>query len=61
MNKNTFAGFGIGVGVGLFIGAVVALLYAPQSGKETRKFVREKAKAVRDKVSGRFKKKGPSI
>ena len=35
--------------VGALIGAGVALLYAPQSGKETRKLLVKKAKQFRDK------------
>ena len=36
--------------VGAVIGAGLALLYAPQSGKETRKLLTKKAKLIRDKV-----------
>jgi gas vesicle protein len=36
--------------VGALIGAGVALLYAPQSGKETRKLLAKKAKQLRDKA-----------
>lgn len=43
MSKDTFAGLGIGLGVGLLIGVVVGLLYAPKSGRETRKDIRDKA------------------
>jgi gas vesicle protein len=34
---------GIGLLTGLLIGGIVALLYAPKSGKETRKLLRDKA------------------
>ena len=36
--------------VGAVIGAGLALLYAPQSGKETRKLLATKAKLLRDKA-----------
>jgi gas vesicle protein len=36
--------------VGALIGAGVALLYAPQSGKETRKLLARKGKLLRDKA-----------
>ena len=35
-------GFGLGLLVGLAIGAGVALLYAPNSGEKTRKLVKER-------------------
>jgi gas vesicle protein len=36
--------------VGALIGAGIALLYAPQSGKDTRKLLAKKAKALKDKA-----------
>lgn len=36
--------------VGALIGAGIALLYAPQSGKETRKLLAKKAKQLRNKA-----------
>jgi gas vesicle protein len=36
--------------VGALIGAGIALLYAPQSGKDTRKLLAKKAKALKDKT-----------
>lgn len=36
--------------VGAALGAGVALLYAPRSGKETRKFLATKATQLRDKA-----------
>ena len=36
--------------VGALIGAGVALLYAPQSGKETRKLLARKGKQLKDKA-----------
>jgi len=37
---------------GAAIGAGVALLYAPQSGEHTRKYLRKKAEKAREKVVG---------
>jgi gas vesicle protein len=54
VNKDHAVGFGIGLLTGAVIGGVVALLYAPQSGKETRKLVKDKTgeivTAVREKT-----------
>ena len=36
--------------VGALIGAGIALLYAPQSGKETRKLLAKKAKQLKEKA-----------
>ena len=52
-NKGTY--FGIGIGAGLFVGVIVGMLFAPKSGKETRKFVVEKAKAIKDKLPRHYK------
>lgn len=38
---------------GLSIGALVALLYAPRSGRETRRYISKKADEARDFVSER--------
>jgi gas vesicle protein len=55
MNKDHAIGFGIGLLAGAVIGGVIALLYAPQSGKETRQQIKEKATeiagAVKDKTT----------
>ena len=40
---------------GLGIGAILALLFAPQSGKETRDLITQKANESRDYVSSRSK------
>ena len=56
MNKDQVVSFGIGLLAGAVIGGVIALLYAPQSGKETRQQIKEKATevagAVKEKASG---------
>ena len=36
---------------GAFIGAVAALLYAPKTGKETRKYITEKSRKGREAVN----------
>lgn len=48
-NSSSRSGFSI-FAVGALIGAGMALLYAPQSGKETRKLLTKKAKLLRDKA-----------
>ena len=56
MNKDHVVGLGIGLLSGAVIGGVIALLYAPQSGKETRQQIKEKtvevAGAIKEKASG---------
>lgn len=42
--------FAVGLIVGAFVGAAVALLYAPKSGRETRAMVKEKAHEVAEKA-----------
>jgi len=44
--------FVLGVLVGAAVGAVAALLYAPQGGEETRDLIRQKSTEARDKVTG---------
>ena len=48
-NPSSRSGFSI-FAVGALIGAGMALLYAPQSGKETRKLLTKKSKLLRDKA-----------
>lgn len=52
MNRNEVGSFGIGLGVGLLAGAVLGLLFAPQSGKETRTLIKDKAEDLGAKVRG---------
>lgn len=44
--------FVLGVLVGAAVGALAALLYAPQGGEETRDLIRQKSTEARDKVTG---------
>jgi gas vesicle protein len=48
---NGFGIFVIGFLIGGITGAVVSLLYAPQSGEQTRAVIKEKAIELRDKTS----------
>jgi gas vesicle protein len=48
-NTSQRSGFTI-FAVGALIGAGIALLYAPQSGKETRKLIAKKARALKEKT-----------
>jgi gas vesicle protein len=53
MNKDHAVGFGIGLLSGVIIGGVIALLFAPQSGKETRKMIKDKATGMMDAIKGK--------
>ncbi len=50
MNKDNVIGFGIGLLSGAVIGGVIALLYAPKTGKETRQLIKDKTTEVVDSV-----------
>jgi gas vesicle protein len=50
-NGQTFLSFLIGFIMGGLIGAAVALLYAPQSGEETRAAIRDKSIELKDQAS----------
>jgi len=47
-DRDDFGAFLIGFTVGGLAGAVVALLFAPQSGTETRTLIKEKAVELKD-------------
>ena len=51
MNRESSGVFFSGLILGAVIGAGVALLYAPQSGTETRQMVKEKASEIKEKAS----------
>lgn len=44
MSNHSTGKFVVGAFIGAAVGAVVGLLFAPKSGKETRKWIGEKAK-----------------
>lgn len=50
-DRDEFGAFLVGFIVGGLTGAVVALLFAPQSGEETRALIRDKSIELRDKAS----------
>jgi gas vesicle protein len=49
-NDSDFGAFLAGFIVGGVVGAAVALLYAPQSGEETRTIIKEKSIELKDKA-----------
>ena len=49
-DRDEFGAFLVGFIVGGLTGAVVALLFAPQSGEETRALIKDKSIELRDKV-----------
>lgn len=53
--------FIIGAAIGAVAGAVAGLLFAPQSGKETRKMIGEKAKDVAEKGKELATKEGKEV
>ena len=49
--RDEFGAFLVGFVVGGLTGAVVALLFAPQSGEETRALIKDKSIELRDRAS----------
>jgi gas vesicle protein len=49
--SDEFASFLVGLVVGGLTGAVVSLLFAPQSGEETRALIRDKSIELRDRAA----------
>jgi gas vesicle protein len=49
-DNNEFGAFAIGLVIGGLAGAVAALLFAPQSGEQTRAQIKEKSIELRDKA-----------
>jgi gas vesicle protein len=50
MNRDHAIGFGVGLLAGAVIGGVLGLLFAPQSGKETRQLIKDKTSGFVDSV-----------
>jgi gas vesicle protein len=50
-NTGSSTKFLAGLIMGAVIGAAVALLYAPKPGSETRRLVKEKASAIKERAS----------
>jgi len=64
MSRDSMNGFFSGLMMGAVIGAAFALLYAPQSGPETRQLVKEKALEIKEKAAkaaGKIKESVSSI
>jgi gas vesicle protein len=55
-DRNGGSGFAIGLLVGAALGLAVGFLFAPQSGKETRQMLRDKAEAARERATEVSKK-----
>ncbi|NSW51193.1 MAG: YtxH domain-containing protein [Anaerolineae bacterium] len=49
-DKDTFGAFAIGLFTGALLGGIAALLFAPQSGEETRKLIKDKSVEVYEKA-----------
>jgi gas vesicle protein len=50
-NSNQVGGVMAAFAVGALVGAAVAILYAPRSGKDTRELMVEKGRELKDKVN----------
>ena len=53
MDGQHCAGFGAGLLMGVIVGGVIALLYAPKSGKETRAYLRERLASASETLGGK--------
>jgi gas vesicle protein len=54
MKMKHVAIFGAGIALGAMIGAGAALLFAPQSGEETRELISERARGFGSRIGDRF-------
>ena len=61
MEKGTMRGIGIGLIAGAVIGAGLGLLYAPHSGKKTRKEIMDRAEDFGDEIKKRAEKMSNAI
>lgn len=53
MTQEQWTSFGVGVLVGAVLGGVIALLYAPKSGKELRQEIKGKADELLETGKGK--------
>ena len=53
MNGQQRASFGRGILAGAVVGGIIALLYAPKSGKETRALIGKRLGGMRQTVGGK--------
>lgn len=49
-DRDSGSGFTIGFLIGAVVGVAIGFLYAPQSGRETRELVKEKAERAAEKA-----------
>ena len=49
-NNKSITSFDIGIFAGMAIGLMIGMLFAPQSGRETRALLREKALEIQEKA-----------
>ena len=61
MNKDHAVGFGIGLLSGVVIGGIIALIFAPQSGKETRQMIKNKATGMVDAIKGKAEEANEAV
>ena len=60
-DRDEFGAFMIGFVVGALTGAVASLLFAPQSGEETRVLIKERAIELGDRVNETATKVGGDV
>ena len=49
-NNSNFGAFAVGLFTGALLGGIAALLFAPQSGEETRQFIQDKSQKAYEKA-----------
>lgn len=56
MNKDQMTGLCIGLAAGAALGLALGFLYAPKSGEETRRLLKEKALEAKEKAAAKVSK-----